>query len=98
MGRNKRSTRLRDGIYGGLTKTYETASETSQSTNIWTAKEEFDRMMKYFYVKSESPIASPLVVAPKATKQFIRICGDYRRVNKYLKMAQHVIPNVQHEL
>jgi hypothetical protein len=62
------------------------------------AKEEFDRMMKYFYVKSESPIASPLVVAPKATKPFIRICGDYRGVNKYLKMAQHVIPNVKHEL
>ena len=31
------------------------------------AKKEFDRMLTYFYVKSESNIASPLVVAPKAT-------------------------------
>jgi hypothetical protein len=62
------------------------------------AKKEFERMLTYFYVKSNSPVASPLVVAPKATKPFIRICGDYREVNKYLKMPQHTIPNVKHEL
>jgi hypothetical protein len=36
------------------------------------------RMRTYFYVPSNSPIASPLVVAPKAAAPFIRHCGDYR--------------------
>jgi hypothetical protein len=44
-------------------------------------KKEFERMLTYFYTKSESPWASPLVIAPKATKPFIRICGDYVKVN-----------------
>ena len=45
------------------------------------AKTEFDRMSSYFYEKSTSTIASPLVVAPKATAPFIRLCGDYRPIN-----------------
>jgi len=40
-------------------------------------KKEFARMCEYMYVDSDSPIAAPLVVAPKATAPFIRICGDY---------------------
>jgi hypothetical protein len=39
------------------------------------AQKEFERMLTYLYTKSESPWASPLVIAPKATKPFIRICG-----------------------
>ena len=62
------------------------------------AKKEFDRLYKYFYVESESPIASPLVIAPKATQPFIRFCGDYREVNKYIKIPQQPIPIIQHEL
>ena len=31
------------------------------------AKAEFERLKKYFYEESDSPIASPLVIAPKAT-------------------------------
>ncbi len=62
------------------------------------AKKEFDRMLTYFYVKSESNIASPLVVAPKATAPWIRICGDYTPVNKYLLMPQHPMPNVRHAI
>jgi hypothetical protein len=54
--------------------------------------------MSYFYVKSESTVASPLVVAPKATKPYIRMCGDYPGVNAYLKMPQHPMPNVRYEL
>ena len=34
------------------------------------AKTEFERLEKYFYVDSESPIASPLVIAPKATAPY----------------------------
>ena len=62
------------------------------------AKKEFERLYKYFYVDSESPIASPLVIAPKATQPFIRFCGDYREINKYIKIPQQPIPIIQHEL
>ena len=62
------------------------------------AKKEFDRLYKYFYVESESPIASPLVIAPKATQPFIRFCGDYREINKYIKIPQQPIPIIHHEL
>jgi len=62
------------------------------------AKKEFDRMCTYFYVKSDSPIASPLVIAPKATPPYIRICGDYVGVNKWLYMPQHPMPNVRHAI
>ena len=34
-----------------------------------------ERMRTYMYDDSDSPIAVPLVVAPKATAPFIRICG-----------------------
>jgi hypothetical protein len=62
------------------------------------AKKEFDRLLTYFYELSNSPIASPLVIAPKATAPFIRFCGDYREVNKYVSIPQQPIPIVQHEL
>ena len=62
------------------------------------AKTEFERLKKYFYVDSESPIASPLVIAPKATAPYIRFCGDYRQVNDYITIPQQPIPIVQHEL
>ena len=62
------------------------------------AKAEFDRLLSYFYEESNSPIASPLVIAPKATHPYIRFCGDYREVNKYIKIPQQPIPIVQYEL
>ena len=63
-----------------------------------TAKHEFDRLMKYFYRPSKSAVASCLVVAPKATKPFIRFCGDYVLINKYIMTQHHPIPNVQQSL
>ena len=62
------------------------------------AKKEYDRLSAYFYEPSKSPIASPLVIAPKATAPFIRFCGDYREVNKYVRIPQLPIPIVTHEL
>ena len=59
------------------------------------AKSEFDRMRTYFYETSTSTIASPLVIAPKATAPFIRLCGDYRPVNPYVSVPQEPIPHVQ---
>lgn len=62
------------------------------------AKLEFERMKTYFYEKSTSPIASPLVIAPKATTPFIRLCGDYRLINPYVTIPQEPIPHVQQSL
>ena len=62
------------------------------------AKKEYERLTAYFYEPSKSPIASPLVIAPKATAPFIRFCGDYREVNKFVRIPQLPIPIVKHEL
>lgn len=59
------------------------------------AKLEFDRLLSYFYTPSTSPIASCLVIAPKATPPFIRFCGDYVTVNKYILTQHFQIPHVQ---
>ena len=56
------------------------------------AKLEFFRLKQYIYVDSDSHIASPLVIAPKATHPFIRLCGDYRKINKYIKCPADAIP------
>ena len=62
------------------------------------AKTEVERLSSYFLEKSYSSRCSPMVVAPKATSPFIRICGDYRKVNEHIKFFQAYIPNVQIEL
>jgi hypothetical protein len=62
------------------------------------AKKEFERLMKYMYVPSNSSIASCLVIAPKATAPFIRFCGDYVEINRFIVIGQYPIPNVRHEL
>ena len=63
-----------------------------------SAKKEFERLRQYFYMPSDSPHASPLVIAPKATAPYIRFCGDYREINAYLDIPQQPIPIVVHEL
>jgi hypothetical protein len=62
------------------------------------AKAEFQRLSGYMYVPSDSPVASCLVCAPKATPPYIRLCGDYRIINQHVAMPQAYIPHVQHEL
>ena len=62
------------------------------------AYKEFLRLRTYQYVDSTSPIVSNLVIAPKATKPFIRFCGDYVLINKHIIRIHAYIPNVQHEL
>ncbi len=59
------------------------------------AKKEFERLRKYFYRESISPIASPLVIAPKATNPFIRFAGDYSTlINKLIAIPHYPIPDV----
>ena len=66
---------------------------------LWeTARLEFERLCKYIYRASTSPYASPLVVASKNTKPFIRFCGDYRWVNMHVQSPQAYIPRVQYEI
>jgi hypothetical protein len=62
------------------------------------AQLEFSRLCKYMYKPSNSPIASCLVIAPKATKPFIRFCGDYVGINKYINVGHFPIPHVQRSL
>ena len=62
------------------------------------ASAEMRRMETYMYGDSDSPIACPLVIAPKATSPFIRICGDYVFINQWLYVGHYYIPHVMHEL
>ena len=39
-----------------------------------------------------------MAVAPKATKPYIRLCGDYRIVNEHVEIGHTYIPNVRNEL
>ena len=55
-------------------------------------------MREYMYVDSDSPIATSLVVAPKATAPFNRICGDFVWLNKYLVVGNYYITHAMHEL
>jgi hypothetical protein len=59
---------------------------------------ELKRLETYLWRISNSAVASPLVVAPKATHPFIRIAGDYRIINDYVYINQEYIPLPRHEL
>ena len=61
-------------------------------------KKEFDRLTQYHLRLCKSSIVSPITDADKATAPFVRICGDYRWVNKHILLDHQHIPRVQHEL
>jgi hypothetical protein len=61
-------------------------------------KVEFNRLRKYFYRESNSNVASCLVIAPKATPPFIRLCGDYVTINQYIEAGHYPIKRVLHLL
>ena len=62
------------------------------------SRSEYDRLSVHMYVKSDSPIASALVIAPKPTPPFQRWCGDYVWINKWIEFHQNYVPIVFHEL
>ena len=62
------------------------------------AKQEFDRLRKYHFVPSNSSRSSNLVVAPKETPPYVRLCGNYILINKYVLSSQHPIPDVKHKI
>lgn len=85
-------------VRGALPKRMTPKARPIRPTLYDNALKEFNRLRKYFYTESDSPIASPLVIAPKATAPFIRFCGDYREVNEYIDIPQQPIPIVKHEI
>lgn len=61
---------------------------------VWAkAEPELRRLMEHFYVPSQSEVTSNLVVAPKATDPFVRICGDYPWLKPYIETGHYPIPN-----
>jgi hypothetical protein len=61
-----------------------------------SVEKEVQRLIATGYFKpSRSPIACCMVVAPKATAPFFRICVDYRPVNVHVKVGHYPIPFVQ---
>jgi hypothetical protein len=69
------------------------------SQHIWQdTKNEIDGMNTYMYTDSDSAIASPMVVTPKTTAPFIQMCGDYRWINKYIKVGNYYIPHAMKDL
>ena len=61
-------------------------------------KQEIERLKKYHLVTSTSEVASALVIAPKATPPYIRICANYPPINKYMEVGHQPIPHVQYSL
>jgi hypothetical protein len=58
-----------------------------------------DNLRNYFWVPSDSLIATPLVIAPKATAPFIRVVGAYNHtVNKYMHLPSWYIPNAREQI
>ena len=65
---------------------------------IEAMKKELTRLCTYMYVPSKSPIVSGMVTAEKKTPPFVRLCGDYRWVNKYLLLEHAYMPDVRDQL
>ena len=81
-----------------MPETMAAKSRPIQPSIAEAASKLWERMTSYNFVPSKSPCTSPIVIAPKATAPFWRICGDYRAINKYIVVPQDVIPNVRKEL
>jgi hypothetical protein len=60
-----------------------------------SVSKELTRLRHYHLLDSQSPYASALVVAAKATSPFVRMCGDYRWINQYILIQHEWIPNVR---
>jgi hypothetical protein len=62
------------------------------------AKPEFDKLCEYYLTPCTSPCTSPMVIAPKATAPFVRIYGDFRRINTYIVAQSDHISAVRKEI
>ena len=65
------------------------------NSKLWeNAAKEVKRLQTYLWVPSNSPVASPLVVAPKATDPFIRNCIDLTYMNKFMELPAYPMKHV----
>ena len=78
----------------GLPSRVKPAARAVNPKLLPAAQKEFERLCKYFYTPSNSAVASCLVIAPKATAPFIRFCGDYVFINKFIIIGHFPIPDV----
>ena len=62
------------------------------------AEKEFNRLRGYLLFPSNSPVCSNIVVASKATYPFVRICGDYVQINKFIRHGHYPIPLIRSQL
>ena len=66
---------------------------------IWdVAEKEFNRLRGYLLFPSDSPVCSNIVVASKATPPYVRICGDYVRINEFIQKGHYPIPFIRSQL
>ena len=69
------------------------------SANILqVAEKEFNRLRGYLLKPFNSPVCSNIVVASKATYPFVRICGDYVAISKYIRHGHYPIPLIRSQL
>jgi len=62
------------------------------------AEKEFNRLRGYLLFPSNSPVCSNKVVASKATYPFVRICGDYVQINRYIRHGHYPILLIRSQL
>ena len=62
------------------------------------AEQEFKRLLTYHLVPCDSPVASELVIAPKATDPFLRFCANYPWLKPYMVYGHYPIPRPKEEL
>jgi hypothetical protein len=62
------------------------------------AEKEFNRLRGYLLFPSDSPVCSNIVVASKATPPYVRLCGDYVKINEYIRKWHYPIPLIRSEL
>ena len=81
-------------FHESMPASHHTKVRTIPETLKESTTKELTRLQQYHFLSSESPYASALVVAPKATTPFVRLCGDYRWINLYILIQHEWIPNV----
>uniref|UniRef100_A0A1I7TLW9 Tyrosine-protein kinase n=1 Tax=Caenorhabditis tropicalis TaxID=1561998 RepID=A0A1I7TLW9_9PELO len=60
------------------------------------AAKQIEEMLRQDLIReSKSPMASPIVLVPKADKESWRFCIDYRQINTITEPVQSVLPNIQ---
>ena len=62
------------------------------------AEKEFKRLLTYHLTPCDSPVASELVIAPKATDPFLRFCANYPWLKPYMVYGHYPIPRPKEEL